>query len=41
MIGSDGQEVGTEGLRRGGGGQRVRESVTRPGCVTFGIAQVA
>lgn len=41
MIGSDGQEVGTEvWRRRREGGQRIRERMTRPGCVTFGIARV-
>lgn len=33
VIGSDGQEVGSG--ERGGGGQSVRERMTRPDCVTF------
>lgn len=41
VIGCDGQEVGTGGLEEGGGGgQRVRERMTRPGCATSGIARV-
>lgn len=41
VIGCDGQEVGNRGLEEGGGGgQRVRERMTRPGCATSGIARV-